>query len=111
MKEIMNRAWEIYKTLEGDHSAKLSMALRMAWKESRKADFTGVAYIGEGFGVKRFSKWQKYGKNRIYINREDGKTTYGYIDLDNDSTLVCSESLKSTLAPYVNEFVENYKIA
>ena len=56
MKEIMNRAWEIYKTLEGDHSAKLSMALRMAWKESRKADFTGIAYIGEGFGVKRFSK-------------------------------------------------------
>lgn len=53
----------------------------------------------------------KYGKKRIYINREDGKTTYGYIDLDNGNILVCSESLKSTLTPYVNEFVANYKIA
>lgn len=34
-KEIMNRAWEIYRTLEGDHAAKLALALRSAWAEAR----------------------------------------------------------------------------
>jgi hypothetical protein len=32
-KQIMKRAWEIYRTLEGDKVAKLSMAMRMAWAE------------------------------------------------------------------------------
>lgn len=34
-KQIMKRAWEIYRTLTGDHIAKLSMALREAWAEAR----------------------------------------------------------------------------
>lgn len=37
MKNIMMVAWEIYRTLEGDHMAKLSQALRTAWAEARKA--------------------------------------------------------------------------
>ena len=32
-KQIMKRAWEIYRTLVGDRIAKLSMAMRMAWAE------------------------------------------------------------------------------
>jgi hypothetical protein len=35
MKQIMKRAWEIYRTLVGDRIAKLSMALRQAWKEMK----------------------------------------------------------------------------
>jgi hypothetical protein len=35
MKEIMTRAWEIYRTLEGDRLAKLAMALRQAWAEAK----------------------------------------------------------------------------
>lgn len=35
MKQIMKRAWEIYRTLEGDKVAKLSMALRQAWAEAK----------------------------------------------------------------------------
>lgn len=35
MKQIMKRAWEIYRTLEGDKIAKLSMALRQAWAEAK----------------------------------------------------------------------------
>lgn len=35
MKKIMKRAWEIYRTLEGDRLAKLSMALRQAWAEAK----------------------------------------------------------------------------
>ena len=34
MKKIMRRAWEIYRTLEGDHIAKLSLALKTAWRET-----------------------------------------------------------------------------
>lgn len=34
-KQIMKRAWEIYRTLEGDRVAKLSMAMRMAWAEAK----------------------------------------------------------------------------
>ncbi len=35
MKKIMTRAWEIYRTLEGDRLAKLAMALRQAWAEAK----------------------------------------------------------------------------
>ena len=35
MKQIMKRAWEIYRTLEGDKIAKQSMALRQAWAEAK----------------------------------------------------------------------------
>ena len=31
-KEIMKKAWELYKNLNGDHKAKLAMAMRMAWQ-------------------------------------------------------------------------------
>lgn len=34
-KAIMMRAWEIYRTLEGDRAAKMSMALREAWAEAK----------------------------------------------------------------------------
>lgn len=37
MKKIMVRAWEIYRTLEGDRLAKLAMALRQAWAEAKAA--------------------------------------------------------------------------
>lgn len=33
MKNIMKRAWEIYKTLTGKHLEKLSAALKKAWSE------------------------------------------------------------------------------
>lgn len=72
--------------------------------------FNGSACIGEGWNTKLFRRWTKYGKDRIYICREDGKKSYGYIDLDNDNCLVCDADLKSTLAPLVSEFLETYEI-
>lgn len=36
MKNVMKRAWEIYRTLTGDRLAKLSQALKMAWAEVRE---------------------------------------------------------------------------
>lgn len=36
MKNVMRRAWEIYRRLTGDRLAKLSMALKRAWAEKKK---------------------------------------------------------------------------
>ena len=35
MMNVMKRAWEIYRTLEGDRIAKLSQALKEAWAEAK----------------------------------------------------------------------------
>lgn len=89
MKNVMTRAWEIYRTLTGDRIAKLSAALRQAWKEVKemaKQAFTGFAkvarreetYDQECFYL-YFNAWEKYGKKRIYIN-DYKRRTLGYIE-------------------------------
>lgn len=35
-KAVMQRAWEIFHTLQGDRNAKLSYALKMAWAEAKQ---------------------------------------------------------------------------
>lgn len=35
MKNVMKRAWEIYRTLVGDRIAKISAALKRAWAEKK----------------------------------------------------------------------------
>lgn len=72
--------------------------------------FTGSAVVGEGYGAKMMQYWSNYGKHRVYIKRDDGKKTYGYIDLDQDNVLHCDADLKYTLQPIVNEFFEKYKV-
>lgn len=92
MMNVMTRAWEIYRTLTGDHIAKLAMALRMAWAEIKataaKVVFDKFAkivipgrehYDDQASKFVYFKAWSNYGKNRIYIN--DYKTrTIGYIE-------------------------------
>lgn len=68
MKNIMKRAWEIYRTLTGDHIAKLSMALRMAWQEVKKmAKEINYESLCEKAGIK---VWTGSNGNfkRFYIN-------------------------------------------
>ncbi|WP_142415390.1 hypothetical protein [Hathewaya massiliensis] len=45
MREIMTRAHQIAKTLEGDYSARLSMALKLAWVEAKGTK--GVVVVKE----------------------------------------------------------------
>lgn len=47
MRKIMIRAWEIYRTLEGNHIAKLSMALAEAWKEAKSKTTKRSLYVRE----------------------------------------------------------------
>lgn len=59
---LMTRAWAIAKNLTGDISARLSMALRMAWNEAKTAFFL------ISIGAKAW-KHPETGATRIYLNR------------------------------------------
>lgn len=59
---LMSRAWQIAKTLTGDISARLSMALRMAWNETKTAFFL------LSIGAKAW-RHPESGDIRIYLNR------------------------------------------
>lgn len=82
MKKIMIRAWEIYRTLEGDHRAKLALALSQAWSESRESSETPEEIIkklqAQGLRVKR---WTKGGNDRLYVSGFHYSKEY-YIDLN-----------------------------
>lgn len=90
MMKVMKRAWEIYRTLEGDHFAKLRMALQFAWKEvkrmAKKAfeSFAKVTIPGrEDYDsdsqALSFKLWEKNGMKRIYIN-DYKRRTIGFIE-------------------------------
>lgn len=89
-REIMVRAHEIAKTLEGDYIARMSEALRMAWEEARAPKFVkfvigiskGTAYVARITGrhpkykfarefipaTKKNRSWSgKNGTNTYYI--------------------------------------------
>lgn len=70
-RTVMARAWEIYRTLTGDRSAKMSMALRRAWAEVKAAAKAGR--VEAGWQVEKLeemgaSRWVKYGKDRLYLS-------------------------------------------
>ena len=72
-KEIMNRAWQIYKTLEGDHIAKLAMALRCAWAEAADHDvFERVHEVYYDYTCGQVSRFQA---GVIYKAMKQGKIT------------------------------------
>lgn len=91
-KEVMKRAWEIYRTLEGDRTAKLSYAMKQAWAEVKASQTASVEdkLISNGYTV-----WSKNGKERIYVNnlrkyleikKADGDVTFNGISVwDNTS--------------------------
>ena len=54
-RDIMIRAHEIARTLDGDYTARLALALRQAWLEARLIQAGG-------------RRWTKAGHNRIYLN-------------------------------------------
>ena len=105
MKNIMTKAWEIYRTLtNGTHFEKLSAALRKAW-----AEFKDAAKSVKDQVIARLNAivaasvthsyceltivardWTNYGKDRTYVKIVERSTSriskhyvereYGYID-------------------------------
>lgn len=93
MRELMMRAWEIYRTLTGDKAAKLSMALKMAWSEAKASKIATLENVDvdsievpEGTILKA-NRWTKGDKDRLYINllwrtsRESRKFSFGYFEV------------------------------
>lgn len=120
IKAVMKRAWEIYRTLIGDKIAKLSMALRQAWAEIKKAEsaFKGFAKISKSDANNRecdyitFKAWEKNGKKRIYLNDYKGRTI-GYIDQNNDNKAVIMDRQGNTASDIdfvINKFNSTYSI-
>lgn len=56
MKNIMKRAWEIFRTLIGDRDAKLSLALKQAWEEAKSKAKKRI----NGVLVKEFASQEAY---------------------------------------------------
>ena len=118
MKKLMNRAWEIYRTLTGTHKEKLSKALKIAWKEVKnmaKATFEKFAKVAkkenasdnDDAGFLFFKKWEKNGKRRIYVN-DYKKRTVGYIE-NNAFTLIDMQgNFKSEIEFALKKFNETY---
>lgn len=97
MMNVMKRAWEIYRTLTGDHIAKISTALRMAWaeiKNTAKETFCGFAKIAKNDRASddcdyiTFKLWEKASKRRVYLN-DYKRRTIGYIDAITKEIVIC----------------------
>ena len=93
-REVMIRAHEIARTLEGDYIARMSEALRMAWAEARRPKFVkfvvgiskGTAYVARITGLHpryKFARefvrpmeknrsWSGKNGTNIYYITEDG---------------------------------------
>lgn len=105
MKNIMKRAWEIFRTLAGDRLAKLSQALKMAWAEIKNAVVSGrdacIARLNKIMANSctydycelwvSVKDWANYGKDRTYFKIVEESTDkkrskhykaedYGYYD-------------------------------
>lgn len=116
MMNVMKRAWEIYRTLTGDHRAKLSMALRKAWAEIKNAakkafdGFAKVAKIDNAFDVCHyftFKLWEKGNKRRIYIN-DYKRRTLGYIE-NNEVVINDKQGNTQEMVDYaINSFRNTY---
>ena len=68
VKDIMKRAHEIAKALVGDYAAKMSMAMKQAWAEAKKATAKTGKTVEEYLASLGLKVWEKNNHRRIYIN-------------------------------------------
>src|SRR5690606_40377378 len=93
MKQIMKRAHELARKMEGDYAARLALALRQAWREARQpkelpSEVTFKFDTGKQVETIRLklNRWTKYGKDRIYVNERSEEHTS---ELQSRENLVC----------------------
>ena len=116
MKNVMKRAWEIYRSLVGDKAAKLSMALKQAWSEIKR----GVKKVMEGYKVEDglvVSETLPSGKElkitMKYWESPDKRVKRYYVDRDGEQIGWISADKKegkgqrsSTNQTYINRMIE-----
>jgi len=100
MKNIMRRAWEIYRTLEGDHRAKLSLALKTAWRETTSIESPEEIIEKLRAQGLKVTRWTKYGNDRLYVKGFHYSKEY-YIDLNR---MVAVPNRPGTASDIVNHF-------
>ena len=109
LRKIMVNAWGFKRRNPKDS---FSICLKKSWAQAKsKKEFTGYAVIDHGdFNVTVYKLWEKHGMKRIYLNSENRKHTYGYIDcytkrfvLDRNYSIPSQSTLTR-----VSEFKEAY---
>lgn len=87
-RNLMKRAHQIAKSLEGNYQARMSLALRQVWKEEK-----GMGLVEKLIELGG-NRWQKGGHDRIYL---DSKTLAEAIGLEAETYKtgnICSATLK-----------------
>lgn len=87
-KQVMKRAWEIYRQLQGgDRIARLSVAMKQAWREVKAEALMPLSTKLTRAG---YTVWAKGGHKRIYINNI---MAYLKIDILEDDVVFNGKSL------------------
>lgn len=114
---LMKKAHEMAKTMEGDYSARLSLALKRIWEQYKKAE----EIVAKGWKAKfsHVKVWKKDFAHRVYLTGELGFpksfnplfATYckaefeAYYDVAREKVVVtkCIRSLETVIEEYVSE--------
>lgn len=75
-KEIMQRAWQIYRTLDGDRIAKIAYAMKQAWAEAKNDGGAVYSWFSTGgTEIKLVAKYTAYMADEIlYADGQGIKT-------------------------------------
>lgn len=112
MKNVMVRAWEIAKDGQNKFGGKvseyLSVALKMAWAEVKKAELTTTA------GSRNHKSWvakitgthPRFKFNREFVKEDDYNMSEKYFTLDNGIYNVCDAGEKTFIQVENGSIVE-----
>lgn len=86
-RDLMKRAHEIARSLEGNYSARLSAGLKQAWSENKNPLNVVKSVLDEAGVNYSANEWKKYDCERIYVNLYyKNQTQKFYIDLKTKRT-------------------------
>lgn len=120
MSEIMKAAWKKKKTFGSLYT--FSYCLKEAWAKVKEAatieeysnrEFENGMTVHYDFmyshNVYTLNRWTKYGKDRIYVNFENGKN-FGYYDLINKKIWFGNYSDNEAHVAFVTKVIEKMNI-
>lgn len=120
MSEIMKAAWKKKKTFGSLYT--FSYCLKEAWAKAKEAatieeysnrEFENGMTVHYDFmyshNVYTLNRWTKYGKDRIYVNFENGKN-FGYYDLINKKIWFGNYSDNEAHVAFVTKVIEKMNI-
>ena len=102
MKKIMTRAHQIAKTLEGNYQARLSLALRMAWKEAKAVDKVVVVKETAKAKMITLTVWDSKG----YDRKMNVWFPNGWLEENNAPKSWAVTKKQAELSEYYGEFVK-----